>query len=32
LTDAERVDAFDDYRRRAPEAVIGGSIYLYRER
>ncbi len=32
LTGAERVDAFDDYRRRAPEAVIGGSIYLYRER
>jgi len=30
-TDAERVNAFDSYRRRAPEAVFGGSIYLFRE-
>jgi 4-amino-4-deoxy-L-arabinose transferase-like glycosyltransferase len=30
-TDAERVNTFDAYRRRAPEAVFGGSIYLYRE-
>ncbi|HEX3557964.1 MAG TPA: glycosyltransferase family 39 protein [Pyrinomonadaceae bacterium] len=30
-TDAERVNSFDAYRRRAPEAVFGGSIYLYRE-
>jgi 4-amino-4-deoxy-L-arabinose transferase-like glycosyltransferase len=31
LTDEERVNFFDAYRRRAPEAVIGGSIYLFRE-
>ncbi len=31
LTDAERVNLFDAYRRRTPEAVIGGSIYLFRE-
>jgi hypothetical protein len=30
-TDEERVNTFDAYRRRAPEAVFGGSIYLYRE-
>jgi 4-amino-4-deoxy-L-arabinose transferase-like glycosyltransferase len=32
LTEEERVNFFDAYRRRGPEAVIGGSIYLYRER
>jgi hypothetical protein len=31
LTDAERVNYFDAYRRRAPEAVFGNSIYLFRE-
>ena len=30
-TDAERVNYFDDYRRRTPERVFGGSIYLFRE-
>jgi 4-amino-4-deoxy-L-arabinose transferase-like glycosyltransferase len=32
LTEAERVNYFDAYRQRTPEAVIGGSIYLFRER
>ncbi|HEU4593555.1 MAG TPA: hypothetical protein VFS10_00200, partial [Pyrinomonadaceae bacterium] len=27
-----RLNLFDAYRRRTPEAVIGGSIYLFRER
>jgi hypothetical protein len=27
----ERVNFFDEYRRRAPEKIIGGSIYLFRE-
>ena len=31
-SDDERVNTFDSYRRRTPEAVIGGSIYVYRER
>jgi hypothetical protein len=31
LSDEERVNLFDAYRRRAPEAVFGGSIYLFRE-
>ena len=30
LTEYERVNYFDDYRRRTPEKVFGGSIYLYR--
>ena len=30
LTEAERVNYFDQYRRRTPEKVFGGSIYLYR--
>jgi hypothetical protein len=30
-TDEERVNTFDEYRRRAPERVFGGSIYLFRE-
>ena len=29
-TDAERVNFFDAYRHRTPEAVLGNSIYLYR--
>ncbi len=28
--DAERVNFFDAYRHRAPEAIIGNSIYVYR--
>jgi 4-amino-4-deoxy-L-arabinose transferase-like glycosyltransferase len=31
FTDAELINFFDAYRGRAPEAVIGGSIYLFRE-
>jgi 4-amino-4-deoxy-L-arabinose transferase-like glycosyltransferase len=31
LSDEERINTFDEYRRRTPEAVFGGSIYLYRE-
>ena len=30
-TDTERVNKFDDYRRRTPEKIFGGSIYLYKE-
>jgi hypothetical protein len=30
-TEAERVNYFDEYRRRTPEKVFGGSIYLFRE-
>src|SRR5215831_4041048 len=30
-TEAERVNLFDKYRHQTPEAVFGGSIYLYRE-
>jgi hypothetical protein len=30
-TDEERVNTFDEYRRRKPEKVFGGSIYLFRE-
>jgi hypothetical protein len=30
-TETERQNFFDAYRRRAPEAIIGGSIYLYRD-
>jgi hypothetical protein len=30
LTEEQRVNYFDEYRRRAPEAVFGGSIYLFR--
>lgn len=30
LSEQERIDLFDPYRHRAPEAIIGGSIYLYR--
>ena len=30
-TEEERVNAFDEYRRRTPERVFGGSIYLFRE-
>lgn len=31
LTEQERVNYFDTYRHRTPEAVFGGSIYLYRQ-
>ena len=31
VTEAERVNFFDKYRKKTPEAVFGGSIYLYRE-
>ena len=30
-TQSERVNFFEKYRHRKPEAIIGGSIYLYRE-
>ena len=30
-TETERQNFFDAYRHRAPEAIIGGSIYLYRD-
>jgi 4-amino-4-deoxy-L-arabinose transferase-like glycosyltransferase len=32
LNEYERVNYFEDYRRRTPEKVFGGSIYLYRVR
>ncbi|MFL6333991.1 MAG: ArnT family glycosyltransferase [Pyrinomonadaceae bacterium] len=32
LNEYERVNYFDEYRRRTPEKVFGGSIYLYRVR
>jgi Dolichyl-phosphate-mannose-protein mannosyltransferase len=31
VSDSERVNFFEAYRQRVPEAVFGGSIYLYRE-
>lgn len=31
-TETERVNTFEAFRHRAPEAIFGGSIYLYRER
>ena len=31
VTEEERVNTFDDYRRRTPEKIFGGSIYLFRE-
>jgi hypothetical protein len=30
LTEEERVNYFDEFRRREPEKIFGGSIYLYR--
>jgi hypothetical protein len=30
LTEEERVNYFDEFRRRTPEKIFGGSIYLYR--
>jgi hypothetical protein len=30
LTEEQRVNYFDEYRRRTPEKIFGGSIYLYR--
>jgi 4-amino-4-deoxy-L-arabinose transferase-like glycosyltransferase len=32
LTEYERVNYFEEYRRRTPEKIFGGSIYLYRVR
>jgi hypothetical protein len=32
LSDEERLNLFDDYRRRTPEKIFGRSIYLYRVR
>ena len=32
LPEAERINAFDSFRQRTPEAVIGNSIYVYRMR
>jgi hypothetical protein len=32
LTEQERVNYFDEFRRRTPEKVFGGSIYLFRMR
>ncbi|HSE21919.1 MAG TPA: phospholipid carrier-dependent glycosyltransferase [Pyrinomonadaceae bacterium] len=32
ITDSERVNFFDSYRNRTPEAIFGGEIYLFRER
>jgi hypothetical protein len=32
LNEYERVNYFDEYRRRTPEKVFGGSVYLYRMR
>ena len=32
ISDSERVNLFETYRHRTPEAVFGGSIYLFRER
>jgi Dolichyl-phosphate-mannose-protein mannosyltransferase len=31
VTEDERVNTFDEYRRRTPERIFGGSIYLFRE-
>src|SRR2546423_5088888 len=31
LSDAELVNIFAEYRNRVPEAIIGGSIYIYRQ-
>ena len=31
VTEEERVNTFEEYRRRTPEKVFGGSIYLFRE-
>jgi 4-amino-4-deoxy-L-arabinose transferase-like glycosyltransferase len=31
VTEVERVNTFDEYRRRTPEKIFGGSIYLFRE-
>ncbi|MDT5296690.1 MAG: hypothetical protein QOJ76_3570, partial [Acidobacteriota bacterium] len=32
LTEEQRVNYFDEYRRRTPEKIFGGSIYLFRVR
>jgi hypothetical protein len=31
VTEEERVNTFEEYRRRTPEKIFGGSIYLFRE-
>jgi hypothetical protein len=31
VSESERVNFFDKYRHKTPEAIFGGSIYLYRE-
>jgi 4-amino-4-deoxy-L-arabinose transferase-like glycosyltransferase len=31
VTDEERINTFDEYRHRTPEAIIGGSIYVFRD-
>jgi 4-amino-4-deoxy-L-arabinose transferase-like glycosyltransferase len=31
VDERERVNTFDEYRRRTPEKIFGGSIYLFRE-
>jgi hypothetical protein len=31
VTDQERVNSFAEYRNRVPEAILGGSIYVFRE-
>jgi len=31
VTERERINTFDEYRRREPEKIFGGSIYLFRE-
>jgi hypothetical protein len=31
-TEAQRVNYFDEYRHRTPEAIIGNSIYVFRMR
>jgi len=30
VSDEQRINAFDSFRHRTPEAVIGNSIYVYR--
>ena len=32
ISDSERVNLFETYRHRTPDAVFGGSIYLFREK
>jgi hypothetical protein len=32
LTEQQRINYFDEYRHRTPEAIIGNSVYIFRER